>query len=121
MSCKQGKAWGTTEEIFNNGTVAIHLIKIDKGGFCSIHKHQFKSNKFYVLEGNLQLNIWTQEKEADVTVLWAGEMCEVPPLVDHQFKALTDVKCLEIYTVGFKGEDIIRKTVGGMEYKAPRK
>lgn len=112
---KSGKFWGVTEELFNNGIVAIHLLKIKKGGFCSVHKHNYKSNIFHVLRGNLKLSVWSQENESDDTVLFEGERTEVPPHVYHQFKGLTEVECLEIYTVGFRGDDIIRKTVGGMD------
>ena len=118
---KSGKFWGSTEEIFNNGIVAIHLLKINKGGYCSVHKHSYKSNIFYVLKGNLKLSVWKQEDESDDTVLWEGEMTEVQPHVYHQFKGLTDVECLEIYTVGFKGEDIIRKTTGGVDEVVKKK
>lgn len=112
---KSGKFWGTTEELFNNGIVAIHLLKIKKGGFSSIHKHSYKTNIFHVLRGNLKLSVWSQENESDDTVLFEGERTEVSPHVYHQFKGLTEVECLEIYTLGFKGDDIIRKTVGGLD------
>lgn len=118
---KSGKFWGTTEEIFNNGIVAIYLLKIKKGGFSSVHKHCYKSNLFHVLKGNLKLSVWSQENESDDTVLWEGDMTEVPPHVYHQFKGLTEVECLEIYTLGFRGEDIERKSVGGIDTYVAKK
>ncbi|GAG24676.1 unnamed protein product, partial [marine sediment metagenome] len=33
----------------------------------------------------------------------------------------TDVECLEIYTVGFHGEDIKRKTTGGVDASVSKK
>ncbi len=118
---KSGKSWGITEKLFDNGIVAIYLLKIKKGGFCSIHKHHYKSNVFHVLRGNLKLSVWNQEKESDDTVLFEGERTEIPPHVYHQFKGLTEVECLEVYTVGFMGEDINRKTVGGMDVHLAKK
>lgn len=112
---KQGKVWGETEEIFNNGIVSIHHLKIKKGGFCSEHFHKYKSNIFFVVSGNLRIDIWTKEGIEDSTVVWQGEKTEIPPGVLHRFKGLTDVECFEIYEVKLRGEDIERQTVGGMD------
>jgi len=110
---KQGKVWGETEEIFNSGTVSVHHLKIKKGGFCSDHCHKSKSNIFFVLQGNLKLSALTDKGEVDDTVIWPGESTEILPGVYHKFTALTDVECLEIYEVKFRGEDIERETEGG--------
>ena len=112
---KQGKVWGETEEIFNSGTVSIHYLKIKKGGFSSEHCHKSKSNKFFVLSGNLKLSIWTKNGEIDDTVIWPGESTEILPGVYHKFTALTDVECLEIYEVKFRDEDIERRIQGGIK------
>jgi len=112
---KQGKVWGETEEIFNNGIVSVHYLKIKKGGYCSEHKHRMKSNLFFVISGNLKVSIWTGSGMKDDTVVWQGESTEIPPGVYHQFKALTDVECFEIYEVKFRDADIERKTTGGAE------
>ena len=112
---KQGKIWGKTEEIFSNGIVSVNHLKIKKGGFCSEHYHRFKSNLFFVLSGNLRLTIWTPEGKDDDTVIWPGESSEIPPSVYHKFIALTDVECLEIYETKLRGEDIERRTEGGLK------
>lgn len=112
---KQGKIWGETEEIFNSGIVSINHLKIKKGGFSSEHCHKFKSNLFFVLSGNLKLTIWTSEdKEPDDTVVWPGESSEIDPGAFHRFKALTDVECIEICETKLRGEDIERRTEGGI-------
>ena len=112
---KQGKVWGTTEEIFNNGIVSVHRLKIEKDGYCSKHRHQFKSNIFHVISGNLKIEIWRDSIEHDDTVVVTGETCEIEPLVFHRFKALTDVECLEIYETRLRGEDVERETSGGSD------
>ena len=43
-----GKVWGTTENVFSNHNFEFHRIEVDKGGFCSKHKHVHKYNGFYV-------------------------------------------------------------------------
>lgn len=112
---KQGKIWGETEEVFNNGIVSVHHLKIKKGGYCSIHKHIFKSNTFHVIYGNLSLKIWRNDENPDETVVWAGEQSEIEPGVYHQFRGLTDVDCIEICEAKLRGEDIERKSQGGIK------
>lgn len=110
---KQGKVWGETEEIFNNGIVSVNHLKIKKGGHCSEHRHAAKSNLFFVVSGNLAIEIWRGDAK-DETVLWQGEMTTIEPGVYHRFRALTDVECFEIYAVRFEGDDIERRTAGGV-------
>lgn len=109
---KQGKVWGETEEIFNNGVVSINHLKIKKGGYCSEHCHRRKSNIFFVISGNLIIKIW-RDGGTDETVVYLGESSKIEPGVYHQFKAFTDVECLEIYETELQSEDIERRTVGG--------
>ena len=108
---KQGKIWGETQEIFNNGIVSVNYQKIKQGVHCSEHLHKKKSNIFFVITGNLKIEIW-QDNAKDETVIWPGEMTVIEPGVWHRFKALTDVECLEIYEVKLS-EDIERRTEGG--------
>jgi mannose-6-phosphate isomerase-like protein (cupin superfamily) len=110
---KQGKVWGVTEEIFNNGIVSVNRLKINKGGYCSEHCHVRKSNIFHVINGNLKLEIW-RDNAKDTTVIWPGESSVIEPGVWHKFHALTDVECLEIYEVKLAVGDIERRTVGGV-------
>lgn len=111
---KSGKIWGETEELYNNGVVSIHFLKIKKGGYCSEHYHRFKSNKFFIITGNLQIRIWTDDNNSDDTVVWAGESCEIEPGYYHQFRALTDVECLEVYETRLREPDIERRKKGGL-------
>lgn len=112
---KKGKIWGTTDLLFCNDNTAIHILNIEKGGYCSKHRHGSKSNTFYIISGNLKLIIWTSEGVKDETVLWQGEQTEIQPGVYHQFKALTSVVCLEVYEVKFHGDDIERESIGGID------
>ena len=69
---------------------------------------------FHVISGSLKLEIWRNKIDHDDTVVVAGESCEIPPLVYHRFKALTDVVAYELYEARLRGEDIKRETVGGL-------
>jgi len=112
---KSGKVWGETEEIFNNGVVSVNHLKIKKGGFCSEHLHNRKSNMFFIVNGNLLIRTWKAEGIVDEIVIWPGESTTIEPGVYHQFRAQTDVECFEIYDVELKGNDIERRTTGGMK------
>ena len=57
----QGKVWGKTQEIFANNNFDLHRIEVNKGGFCSKHKHVHKINAFYIEKGKLKIRI--QETE----------------------------------------------------------
>lgn len=112
---KQGKIWGIDDGIFDNGMVKVHYIDIKKGGFSSEHDHKYWSNKFYVISGELEISLWTEEGFCDKTILKEGQSTNVPSGVFHKFYALTDVRCIEIYEIRFHGEDINRKTKGGID------
>ena len=56
MSNKAGKIWGSTELILANSSLEFHRINFKKGGVCSKHKHEWKWNGFYVMEGEMKIN-----------------------------------------------------------------
>lgn len=115
---KQGKVWGETEEIYNNGLVSVNLLKIKRGGYCSEHQHGQKTNLFHIITGRLSISQWqgcSEGERPDVTVLCDGQSTLVPIGVWHKFRALEDTLCMEIYAVEFHGDDISRRSQGGTE------
>ena len=111
---KTGKIWGDTDNIFSNGIVSIHFLNIKKGGYCSEHYHKQKTNRFHVISGELEISVWQDKNTCDKTILRAGQSTTIPFDMWHKFMALTDVECIEIYEVKFGGEDIERRTQGGL-------
>lgn len=114
---KQGKVWGMTEEILNNGSISVNVLQIKRDGFCSEHQHSQKINMFHVISGRLEISQWngcSEGEMADVTVLESGQSTIVPMGVWHMFRAIEDTLCIECYAVKFSGEDIIRRTRGGI-------
>ena len=111
---RQGKKWGYTTRIFRDSSISIHHLEIKKDGFCSEHRHEHKYNLFYVISGVLELTIWCDE-EKDVTIVSAGQITEIPPGFWHKFKGITPVECIEMYRARLVGEDIERRTEGGLE------
>ena len=110
---KSGKVWGSTEAILVNSFCEVHRIEAKKGGVCSKHKHQYKTNLFYVESGKLKITTWkTSYNLADVTILTAGEYTQVAPNELHQFEALEDTVAFEVYFPQPIGDDIVRENVG---------
>lgn len=113
----QGKVWGCTSPIFNTNNVEAHYIEINKGGYCSNHKHQHKYNKFIILDGELQVTISKDYGNGvlqDITILGKGQEITVNPGEYHQFEALQDTQALEFYWVELNPTDIVRLTHGGV-------
>lgn len=111
----QGKAWGETTGFFTNAVVSAHHLSIKKGGICSEHYHNHKSNLFYVISGKLEVTIWLGQGSKDITVLGSGQATAVPPGLWHRFRGLTDVECIEIYQVFLQEPDLERRTTGKLE------
>jgi len=112
---KQGKVWGNTTLIFLNDNVEVHYLEVKKDGFCSEHKHIQKTNLFYIIVGQLEITQWLSPDCTDVTLLGPGEFTTIPAGSFHKFRAIMDVKCLEIYEVKLGRGDIERRTQGGLK------
>lgn len=112
------KNWGTSQQIFAFGSVEMHRIVAAPGGFCSIHRHLRKNNLFVVERG--QLHVLTGRVLGDdflldrQHVLREGDQVDVPAGVWHQFQTPMGAIGLEVYWVDAGGEDIERRSVGGV-------
>lgn len=109
----QGKAWGATQSIFNLHSVEVNRLSPIFRGYCSEHRHAYKSSRFFVLRGKLKITIFSEDIP-DETVLFAGMCTDVPPGVWHKFEALEDSDAIEIYWVVLDANDIERRTKGGI-------
>ena len=126
----QGKVWGKTEALLVTPMIEVHKITVNAGGYCSMHKHEFKWNMFYVLYGELDIHVRKNDYDlVDVTNLVEGEYTSVAPNEYHMFKHHVPpgeedlvkewgrdaaAAALEIYYLESISKDIIRETVGGI-------
>jgi len=116
----RGKIWGSTCRLIIQNNVEIHRIEVDKGGFCSEHKHEHKCNAFFVEKGCLEIIIYRQDAGQtikDRTILQNGDSTYIEPGVYHQFRALKNTIAFEMYWIELSQSDIIRKNVGGKNLK----
>ena len=113
------KVWGHTCEVFHNTSCSVHYLEIKRGGQCSEHRHAKKTNVFFIESGTLEITEWVADLPK-ITIIYDGQcnpIYRVDPGIWHKFRALTDVKCIEIYNFKYDGEDIERRTVGSLETK----
>ena len=112
---KSGKVWGTTELLLKTPFIEIHRLAILPNMRCSLHKHQFKWNAFYVSSGRL----WIETKKLDydlidITELRPGDLMTAKPNEFHRFVTKDEgMTGIEIYYPEPLSEDIIRADVGG--------
>jgi mannose-6-phosphate isomerase-like protein (cupin superfamily) len=113
---RQGKVWGETTEFLRTTTMSAHHLTINKDSQCSEHRHQHKSNLFYVIIGLLEVTIYREEQAIypliDVTIVKPGQTTCVSPGIFHKFKALENTEAIEIYQVELLEPDIERRTGG---------
>jgi mannose-6-phosphate isomerase-like protein (cupin superfamily) len=111
-----GKVWGDTSVIIQNPLVELHKINIKAGYKCSEHKHEHKWNGFYVVSGTLEIHVRKNNYQlTDITTLRAGDFTTVRPGEFHWFSSITDCVALELYYPELLSEDIVRKSVGGLD------
>lgn len=109
-----GKVWGKTQELFFKNNVEIHRIEINKGSFCSKHKHNHKFNAFFIEKGKIKVKIWKNDYDLiDETIISTGQMTTVKPGEYHLFESLEDTIAYEIYWIELERNDIDRENVGG--------
>ena len=75
---------------------------------------------FYVIKGRLYIEVEKNNYDlTDVTELFQGQHTSVKPNEFHRFFTKDEpVEALEVYYLNSISEDIVRKTVGGVEIAA---
>jgi hypothetical protein len=110
---RENKCWGTTQKIFEFNSISCHHLKVNKGTYCSIHQHQFKFNRFYVLSGLITVQIWRLEQSVEEYYLARHRALDVEPGIDHRFIVQKTGEVLEFYWSLMEDEDIVRTIIGG--------
>ena len=108
---KSKKIWGILDNIFLISKCKVDVLYLDKDTGCSIHFHEKKKNRFYLISGSVKLKTDLGEK-----ILEQYDTFDIYPSITHQFIALEDSILIEIAFVDkgkLKEEDIKRKIQGG--------
>jgi len=109
------KNWGFKYIVHDSPSCQVHLCCIKKGGYSSKHYHDYRFNRFVVLQGRLK--IWTQ---LNCYIIGDGQdtrKFDIKPKITHKFEALTSVQLLEVYYTVCSDKDIVRQDKGGVSYE----
>jgi quercetin dioxygenase-like cupin family protein len=107
MSEFHGKSWGYEQWIVNNDMYCGKILHLWKDHQCSYHYHKIKHETFYVLSGEVLMQVnntkWLM-KPGDSVTIEIGDK--------HQFTGLQTSEILEISTQHFE-DDSHRLIEGG--------
>jgi mannose-6-phosphate isomerase-like protein (cupin superfamily) len=114
---KSGKVWGDTELLLQTPLVELSRIHIEPKSYCSLHRHHYKWNAFYIIAGSLEIVCHKNDYDlVDTTRLGPGDLCTMRPGEFHFFRSLDEpVVALELYYPASLSEDIERRNCGGTD------
>lgn len=105
------KIWGVTEALVETSMFELHKLSIKPWHQCSTHVHRFKHNTFYVLSGQLFIDV---DMLVRAVTLEVGHVFTVKPGQWHRFRTgKKGCVCLEMYYTEPLSEDINRLNTGG--------
>lgn len=112
------KVWGQTKEVISTSCYSYHELLVNAGGYCSIHYHKERANKFRIINGKIEI-IQFYGPKIERTMLGNDQTYEVPSLVPHMFVVHKSGRMVEEYYPDRCGyvtnDDIIRLVEGGIE------
>lgn len=110
------KCWGKTLEVVDSPFYSKHELKIDAGGYCSLHFHMERANRFIVQSGLVEI-IEMFGPQVRRTLLGPDNTYDVASLVPHMFAIRKTGSMIEEYFADRGGtvrrNDIIRIVEGG--------
>ena len=88
------KAWGKELWLVNTAQYCSKLLYINKGAVSSLHRHKYKTETFYCLQGQMVLQVGNRREFMD------GHTFPITILPDtvHQFEGVSDAVILEVST-----------------------
>ncbi len=111
------KAWGKTRELVDSPFYSKHDLQVTVGGYCSVHYHAQRANRFMVSSGLVEV-VELYGPKLVRHVLGPDNVHVVPSLVPHIFMVHKTGSMIEEYFPDRGGavarDDIIRLTEGGM-------
>lgn len=110
------KLWGWTQTVALTDKIHVANAFIMTGGFSSKHYHDNLWNRFVIVDGILQIEIYRNDKQ-EIVKLDAGDVLDVEPKLWHRMKSIEETKLIEIYWPQegcLDPEDIVREDQGGL-------
>jgi len=116
MTDWQGKFWGRTRCVCDTDLYSQHELELKAGGYCSIHYHESRANRFFIHSGRIAVvtfHAWAIDRK----ILTSGNALDVRAGVVHQFQVLEDGEMVEEYYPDggpVRNDDIVRLCQGGV-------
>jgi len=111
------KCWGKTKEVVCSEFYSRHELQLIQYGYCSIHYHQSRANRFIIEKGLVEV-IEFYGPKCKRLILGPDNVHDVPSLVPHMFLVHEAGTMIEEYYADRGGSvdknDIIRFVQGGM-------
>ena len=105
---KVDKSWGNEEWIVNNNLYCGKILNLKPGFQGSIHYHKNKHETFYLLEGQVLLELPPNKTK----ILNPGDVQILSPLTKHRFTPLKHSKIIE-FSTHHEDSDTYRDTKSG--------
>jgi mannose-6-phosphate isomerase len=100
------KPWGYELIWAENGRYAGKILHIERGGQLSYQYHERKEETIYLLSGDLQLEVATEQSERQMIRLTPGQSFHIPPRLRHRMTAIEPCDVLEVSTPEL--DDVVR-------------
>lgn len=112
------KVWGRTRELIDSPFYSKHELEVEAGGYCSLHFHKHRANRFTVVLGLIEI-VEMLGPYITRTTLGPENTYDVPSLVPHMFIVHKTGVVFEEYFADRNGEvrrdDIMRLVEGGTQ------
>lgn len=110
------KVWGRTKELVDSPFYSKHELEIEAGGYCSLHFHKHRANRFVVVSGLIEI-VEMFGPFITRTNLGPENTYDVPSLVPHMFIVHKTGAMFEEYYADrnekVRRDDIVRLIEGG--------
>jgi mannose-6-phosphate isomerase-like protein (cupin superfamily) len=101
------KVWGSEEWIANTEKYCGKILNLKKGYRCSIHHHKNKDETFYIMSGEVLMEVNGKGK-----IMKKGEVQRIMPGEKHRFTGLASSKVIE-FSTHHEESDSYRDTESG--------
>lgn len=112
----QTKVWGTTKELVDSPFYSRHELQIVEGGYCSLHYHIDRANRFIIASGEIEIIEFYGPLIKRIR-LGPQNVYDVPSLIPHLFAVHRSGTIYEEYYPDRGGtvrrDDIVRLVEGG--------
>lgn len=112
------KVWGVTWPVVKSLIYARFCLEVEAGGYCSLHYHRNRANRFLINKGAIFVYEHTS-RSAKAKLLKSGDRLDVMPMTLHSFAVLRSGFVIEEYFDPSTSrrpvdcDDIVRLNQGG--------